>query len=82
MLKGTCTFCEKGQEQIDSGKLVGDLNSLLNSGKLPETHLKSHNYTGPFTKLQERLLRGDTPVNDMTYSIFKDKKDVFDKKST
>jgi len=91
MLKGTCNVCGKGQTQFVSGKVGGDLNSLLNSGKLSEMHLPGHNYTGPFIKLQERLLRGDAPVNeldkaaqfhDMTYAIFKDKKDrhVFDKK--
>jgi len=91
MLKGVCTVCGKGQAQIVSGKTGGDLNSLLNSGKLPELHLPGHNYTGPGTKLKERLLKGDVPVkeldkaaqfHDMTYAIFKDKKDrhVFDKK--
>jgi len=57
MLKGTCTTCGKRQAQIVSGKVGGDLNSLLNSGKFPELHLPGHNYTGPGTKLQERLLR-------------------------
>ncbi len=91
MLKGVCSVCRKGQAQIVSGKVGGDLNSLLNSGKLPEIHLPGHNYTGPGTKLKERLLKGDVPVkeldkaaqfHDMTYAIFKDKKDrhVFDKK--
>jgi hypothetical protein len=67
------------------------LNSLLNSGKLPELHLPGHNFTGPGTKLRERLLRGDVPVkdldksarfHDMIYAIFKDTKDrhIFDKK--
>jgi len=37
-----------------SGKTGGDLNSLLNSGKLPEMHLPGHNFTGPGTKLKER----------------------------
>ena len=91
MLKGFCTVCGKGQAQIVPGKVGGDLNSVLNPGKLPELHLPGHNFAGPGTKLKERLLRGDTPVkeldkadqfHDMTYAIFKDKKDrhVFDKK--
>lgn len=66
------------------------MNSLLNSGTLPELHFPGHNFTDPFTRLQERLLKGDVPVkeldkgaqfHDMTYAIFKDTKDrhVFDK---
>ena len=54
-------------------------------------HLPGHNFTGPGTKLRERLLKGDKPINkldekamfhDLVYSIFKDKKErhVFDKK--
>ena len=91
ILKGTCSVCGKGQAQFVSGKTGGNLNSLLNSGKLPELHLPGHNYTGPGTKLKERLLRGDAPVkeldklaqfHDMSYRIFKDTKErhVFDKK--
>jgi len=41
--------CGKGQSQLVSGKTGGDLNSLLNSGKLPELHLPGHNFTGPGT---------------------------------
>ena len=91
LLKGNCSVCNRGQAQFVSGKTGGNLNSLLNSGKLPELHLPGHNFTGPGTKLKERLLRGDAPVkeldkaaqfHDMTYAIFKDTKDrhVFDKK--
>jgi len=57
---------------------------------LVKLHLPGHNFTGPGTKLKERLLRGDAPVkeldklaqfHDMSYAIFKDTKDrhVFDK---
>ncbi len=49
-----------------------------NAGKLPELHLPGHNFTGPGTRLKERLLKGDVPVkeldkaakfHDITYSI-------------
>lgn len=58
---------------------------------LRELHIPGHKVIGPGTKVKERLLNGDVPVNeldkaaqfhDMAYSIFKDTKDrhVFDKK--
>ncbi len=67
------------------------VNDLLNSKILPELHIPGHKFTGPGTKVKDRLLKGDVPVNeldkaaqfhDMAYSIFKDTKDrhVFDKK--
>lgn len=31
--------------------------------QLPEFHLPGHNFTGPGTRLQERLARGDQPIN-------------------
>ena len=99
ILKGTCTVCKRGvaqfvsckKSQIFHGATGGNLNSILNSGKLPELHLPGHNFTGPGTKFKKRLLRGDVPVkeldkaaqfHDITYSIFKDTKyrHVFDKK--
>ena len=92
ILRGVCSVCGRKQSQfVSANKLGGDLNTFLNSGKLPELHLPGHNYTGPGTKLKERLLKGDKPVkklddkarfHDMSYAIFKDKKDrhVFDKK--
>lgn len=72
--------------------LGGDLKKMLNySGggiinetinKLPfELHIPGYNYCGPGTKLQERLQRGDKPINgldagclehDIAYSKFKD----------
>ena len=90
IVKGTCTVCgRKKATFVSQGK--GIVNTLLNSGILPELHLPGHNYTGPGTNLKKRLLAGDKPVNkldaaaqqhDMAYAIFDDKKDrhVFDKK--
>ena len=89
MVQGICTICGSKKSNIVSGK--GLVNDLLNSGKLPELHLPNHNYTGPGTKLRERLLKGDVPINkldkasqfhDMSYEIFKDTIDrhKFDKK--
>jgi hypothetical protein len=39
------------------------LNKLNNV--MPELHLPGYNYCGPFTKLNERLARGDKPVNKL-----------------
>ena len=90
ILKGKCEKCGSRKSMfLTIGK--GIVNDILNSGKLPELHLPGHSYTGPGTKLKERLLRGDKPINkldqaaqfhDMAYSMFKDTKDrhVFDKK--
>ena len=88
MLHSKCKICGTKKCKI-LGK--GVVNDILNSGKLPELHLPGHNFTGPGTKLKERLLRGDQPINqldeaalahDMAYALFKDRKDrhVFDKK--
>lgn len=42
----------------------GLINSAINN--LPfELHLPGYNYCGPGTKLQERLLRGDTGINEL-----------------
>ena len=45
----------------------GILNTLLNKlgNKMPELHLPVYNYCGPSTKLDERLARGDKPVNKL-----------------
>jgi hypothetical protein len=32
---------------------------------MPEMHLLGYNYCGPFTKLEERLARGDKPINKL-----------------
>lgn len=45
-------------------KGAGLLNSVID--KLPfETHLVGYNYCGPGTKLEQRLARGDKPVNPL-----------------
>lgn len=80
---------ERSELRRTSG--AGVVNNLLNSKILPELHIPGHKFTGPGTKVKDRLLKGDVPVNeldkaaqfhDMAYSIFKDTKDhhVFDKK--
>ena len=45
----------------------GVFNTLLNklNNIMPELHLPGYNYCGPFTKLDERLARGDEPVNKL-----------------
>ena len=45
----------------------GILNTLLNKlgSVLPEMHLPGYNYCGPFTKLEQRLARGNAPINKM-----------------
>jgi hypothetical protein len=64
----------------------GILNTLLNklNNVMPETHLPGYNYCGPFTRLDERLARGDVPVNkldagcqkhDIFYQVHKDTKE-------
>jgi len=61
----------------------GLVNNLLNSNKFSELHWPSYNYLGPFTKLEERLARGDQGINpldtaardhDIFYSQQKDTK--------
>jgi Phospholipase A2-like domain len=70
--------CKKSSFTKKSG---GDLVDWL-SNKLGEIHLPGHNFTGPGTKLDERLARGDQPVNkidalakehDIAYKESKDK---------
>ena len=45
----------------------GILNTKLNKlgDVMPETHLPGYNYCGSFTKLNERLARGDKPINKL-----------------
>lgn len=60
----------------------GILNTILNKAPLPELHLPGgYRFCGPFTRLQTRLRRGDTPINgldaaclrhDLAFSRFKD----------
>ncbi len=79
---------------MQAGERIGRgvVNDLLNSKTLPELHIPGYKFTGPGTKVKERLLKGDIPVNeldkaaqlhDMASSIFKDTEDrhVFDKKN-
>lgn len=85
ILKGQCVVCGNTKSSFVSNKKSGGfVNTLLNSGVLPEMHLPGYNYAGPGTKLKDRLLKGDKPINkldaaaqkhDMVYAIFKDKKD-------
>jgi len=32
---------------------------------MPELHIPGYSYCGPFTKLNERLARGDEPINKL-----------------
>jgi hypothetical protein len=45
----------------------GVLNTILNKlgNVMTEMHLPGYNYCGPFTKLEERLARGDEPINKL-----------------
>jgi len=45
----------------------GILNTLLNklNNVMPEMHLPGYNYCEPFTRLEERLARGDEPINKL-----------------
>ena len=53
----------KGVFKVGSGILNTLLNKLGNV--VPEMHLPGYNYCGPFTKLEQRLARGDAPINKM-----------------
>jgi hypothetical protein len=53
---------------------------------MPEMHLPGYRYCGPFTKLDERLARGDKPINkldagcqqhDIYYRDHKDTKNIY-----
>jgi hypothetical protein len=43
----------------------GIINWTLNNLKLPEMHIPGYNFCGPFTKLEERLERGDKGINPL-----------------
>ena len=43
----------------------GLFNSFLNSKFLPELHVPSYQYLGPFTNLEKRLKRGDRGINPL-----------------
>ena len=55
----------------------GILNTKLNKlgDVMPETHLPGYNYCGSFTKLNERLARGDVPMNKLDAGC--QKRDIF-----
>lgn len=61
----------------------GLFNKFLNSSWIPELHVPSYQYLGPFTNLEKRLERGDPGINpldqaakehDLYYSQHKDTK--------
>lgn len=67
-----CTVCNSKQSQFVSGSTNlqlrtshGVVNDLLNSNFLPELHIPGHKFTDPGTKVKDKLLKGDVPVNDL-----------------
>ena len=57
---GTCAVCGARKSQFVASKGAGIANTLIN--RLPvEMHLPGHNFTGPGTNLQKRLLPDGTP---------------------
>ena len=54
---------------------------------MPEMHLPGYNFCGPFTKLDERLARGDAPVNKLDAGckehdiFFRDHKDTKERRT-
>jgi len=80
-ISAICCICGNKTSKFVKTKTGGDLVDVL--GNIGEIHLPGHNFTGPGTKLKERLERGDTPINrvdeisknhDIAYSKSKDKK--------
>ena len=92
IMLGTCEICGIKKSFLVKSQIGKSIvNNLLNSGMLPELHLPGHNFTGPGTRVEERLLRGDKPINkldkaarehDIMYKIFKKvpERHVFDKR--
>ena len=84
-LISNCCICGTKKSSFvknSDNKTGGDLVDVIGS-TIGEIHLPGHNFTGPGTKLQERLERGDKPINrvdeiskkhDIAYSKNKDKK--------
>ena len=81
-LISNCCICGTKKSSFVKKQTGGDLVDVISS-TIGEIHLPGHNFTGPGTKLQERLERGDTPINrvdeisknhDIAYSKSKDKK--------
>jgi len=80
-ISAICCICGNKTSKFVKTKTGGDLVDVL--GNIGEIHLPGHNFTGPGTKLKERLERGDVPINrvdeisknhDIAYSKSKDKK--------
>ena len=61
-LKGQCVVCGiiKSSFIKKSGRFV---NTIHDSGMLPEMHLRGYNYARPGTNLKSRHLKGDKPIN-------------------
>ena len=58
LLKGQCVVCGITKSSFVSNKKSGGfVNTLLNSGVLPEIHLPGYNFAGPGTKLKSRQRR-------------------------
>lgn len=58
------------EEMVDNFLNDPELNKLLNQwleyeSKSKEKHLPGYNYCGPGTKVIERLMRGDAPINEL-----------------
>jgi hypothetical protein len=43
----------------------GFVNNILNIKGIPELHIPGYQFCGPFTKLDERLARGDQGINPL-----------------
>jgi len=70
MIRGVCTVCGTTKTQFvkaKGGDLVGSLNMLTSNTKLPwgkfpgEMHMPGHQFTGPGTRLDLRVLPDGTP---------------------
>src|SRR6218665_1733573 len=70
MIRGVCTVCGTTKTQFvkaKGGDLVSSLNMLTSNTKLPwgkfpgEMHLPGHQFTGPGTRFDLRLLPDGTP---------------------
>src|ERR1043165_1329025 len=71
MLRGICAVCGTTKTQFvklsNGGDLVSSLNSATSNIKLPwakfpgEMHLPGHSFTGPGTRLEQRLNPDGTP---------------------
>ena len=62
ILKGICVKCGKKKAQFVKDAEGGDLVDFI-SNNIGEMHLPGSNFTGPGTRLVERLQRGDKPTD-------------------